>query len=363
MTDAIPATADADDAKLLNLVRAADTAAFSVLFQRHEQAARRLAHELAGSPAELDDLVTETFALLLAITLRGGGPSDSFRPYLLAALRRVHEDRLRYRRNQPPTDDRLLLDPGAPLVDRESAGLAETLIVRSFLALPERWCAVLWHTEIERAIAANVAPVFGLTRNGVATLRRRAKDGLRQAYLQSYAARLTDPDCLAVTERLGAFIGDALPGRETGEVAEHLGTCAGCRTVCAELADVSTALRGSVAPVFLGAAAAAYLSGTDDSVPGAAQTDFLPGAIRPAGRSRPRRHCQHRVAATGRHRGWCRGLGRSRRTEAGRPGALGSAALALADRRRCRCPRRRRGRHGSCRADRSPHPRATARAP
>ena len=58
------------------------------------------------------------------------------------------------------------------------------MIARAFASLPERWQAVLWHTEIEGARPADVAPLLGLTANGVAALAYRAREGLRQAYLQ-----------------------------------------------------------------------------------------------------------------------------------------------------------------------------------
>ena len=202
---------------------------------------------------------------MLAITQRGGGPTDAVRQYVLAALRRVHSDRLRFRQGLPPADDQLLLDPGAPLIDNDLAG---QLIVRAFMSLPERWSAVLWLTEVERAGAAQIAPVFDLTRNGVAAARRRAKFGLRHAYLQIYLSELTRAGCQPTARRLGAFIGDSLSARETGEVSDHLTGCADCRAVCAELADISTALRETVAPVILGGAAAAYLAGAGEPAPG-----------------------------------------------------------------------------------------------
>jgi DNA-directed RNA polymerase specialized sigma24 family protein len=288
VTEALPATQDADDAKLLNLVRAGDAAAFAVIVHRHEHAARRLAGALTDTPADADALVAETFALLLAISQRGGGPTDAVRPYVLTALRRMHADRLRYRQLLPPADDQLLLDPGATLIDEDFQGLADEPIVRAFGSLPERWCAVLWHTEIERAITSKVAPIFDLTRGGVAAVRRRAKEGLRQSYLQIYLMQLTGPQCAPTAERLGAFISDSLSVRETGEVSEHLAECPACRAVCAELADVSSALREKVAPVILGSAAAAYLSTADESAPSTTATGTALAAVpSPAGTAQP----------------------------------------------------------------------------
>jgi DNA-directed RNA polymerase specialized sigma24 family protein len=43
--------------------------------------------------------------------------------------------------------------------------------------LPERWQAVLWHTEIEGSRPAEVASLLGLTANGVAALGYRAREG------------------------------------------------------------------------------------------------------------------------------------------------------------------------------------------
>jgi hypothetical protein len=94
VTEEIPAAQDLDDARLLDLVRAGDVGAYEVLRQRHEQAARRLARELLVSPVEIDEVVAETFARVLDVLGRGGGPTGAFRAYVLSATRRVCDDRL-----------------------------------------------------------------------------------------------------------------------------------------------------------------------------------------------------------------------------------------------------------------------------
>ena len=240
MADDVLAAQEADDAKLLNLVRAGDTGAFEVLRQRHEHAARRLADELVGSPADANDLVEQTFAEVLEETSHGGGPTDAFRPYLLTAVRLGA--------------DGSLAAEGSDLPEERS------LMAAAFFALPERWIAVLWHTEIESASAVDVAPLLGLTPDGVAALRRRAREGLRQTYLQLHASRVGRSECRPVWEQLGAFIRDPGPGPESALVTEHLSQCDDCRGLYADLADVNLALRTLVAPVVLGRATAAYLS-------------------------------------------------------------------------------------------------------
>jgi hypothetical protein len=146
-----------------------------------------------------------------------------------------------------------------PFIDPAVAGLERTMIARAFLSLPKRWQAVLWHTEIEGAKPVEIAAMLGLTANGVAALAYRAREGLRQAYLQMHLSSVTRQECRPIAGKLGAYVRGGLAKRESAAVAAHLDGCADCQTVYAELADVNVALRG-IAPIFLGPAAAAYLA-------------------------------------------------------------------------------------------------------
>jgi DNA-directed RNA polymerase specialized sigma24 family protein/anti-sigma factor RsiW len=244
VADRTPGTRVPDDAGLLNQVRSGDTAAFGTLYQRHVFAVRRLASYLVPSPAESDHLVAETFALVHEVTRRGGGPTDAFRPYMLSALRHGASGR-----RQPS-------DPGEPI----GAGPDSPRFVRGFVSLPERWRAVLWHTEIEQDSPAEVAVLLGRTQNGVAALRRRAREGLRQAVLRAYISNIPQPGCRPVAELLGSYLRDALSAGDAGLVAAHLSTCSRCEALRAELSAIGVSLRDLVAPVYLGGAAAFYLS-------------------------------------------------------------------------------------------------------
>jgi RNA polymerase sigma factor (sigma-70 family) len=267
---------DTNDAQLLNMVRAGDSRALEVLFERHSGAARRLAKDLVVSPAEADEVVADTFTRVLALLRGGGGPTDAFRPYLLTVLQRVCDDRLQKRRGPRPVDRELTSDPDRPFLDH--AGVeAETLIIRAFRALPERWGALLWHTEIERESPQDVAPLFGLSFDGLGALERRAREGLRQTYLDLYKVRLTRPECKPAVEHLSAFLRYALSGPEAGQVASHLSDCDECRAAHSELADVGATLRSVLAPIILGGSASAYLAGDGDDVP-------LGAAVQGAGR-------------------------------------------------------------------------------
>ena len=57
-------------------------------------------------------MVAETFAKILDLLHRGGGPDDAFRPYLLTAIRRVAYDRHRAERRHLVTDEMEAFDRG-----------------------------------------------------------------------------------------------------------------------------------------------------------------------------------------------------------------------------------------------------------
>src|SRR5581483_6032471 len=126
------------------------------------------------------------FARVLGQLRRGGGPDGAFRAYLLTTVRRVAIDRLRAEGKLVVSDQMEAFDPGVPFTDPAVADLERTMIARAFASLPERWRTVLWHTEVEGARPAEVAASLGLTANGVAALAYRAREGLRQAYLQMH---------------------------------------------------------------------------------------------------------------------------------------------------------------------------------
>jgi hypothetical protein len=92
----------------------------------------------------------------------------------------------------------------------------------------------------------------------------RAWDGLRQAYAQLEIEDGARSECLPVLRLLAAFVGNTASSHDRAAVTEHLTYCDDCNAVWADLADLDTAtLRTVVAPVFLGTAAAAFLSAED----------------------------------------------------------------------------------------------------
>ena len=246
------------DAELIKAVASGNAAAYATLHERHVAAARILARRVAPDFDEAEEVLSETFARLRGVLRRGDGPAEALRPFLLTAVRRVAHER-RGAGGAGAGDE--IPSLGEPLfVDPEAAELESARLALAFRALPERQRAAVWHTEIEQGDPAEAAVLLGLTVDGVAGLRDQARAGLRQAYLKQHASELAREDCKAVTGKLDQHLADATRGADEAMVQRHLRGCRECRSVAIELAAYGRSLRHTVAPIFLGPAAAAYLA-------------------------------------------------------------------------------------------------------
>ncbi|KAA9166793.1 sigma-70 family RNA polymerase sigma factor [Amycolatopsis acidicola] len=237
-------TVSADEQALLRRLRAGEDQAFSELFELHASAVRRLARGLASDASEAEDITAETFFRVLQALRRGSGPRDHVRAYLLTVARRVSWEWHGARRDVPVTDDELTHRAGAG-ADAHARTAEASLIATAFTSLPERWRSVLWQTEVEGEQPAVVAPHFGLSANATAALARRARQGLRAAYLQAHLAinRESDVSCRGVIEKLGGYTAGSVTGAEATKIRTHLLGCASCRSMHAELREVCSSLR------------------------------------------------------------------------------------------------------------------------
>ena len=256
-----------NDAELISQVRAGDLEAYGELFARHKDAANRLARTLTHG-SEADDLVSDAFNKVLNVLLKGGGPDIAFRAYLLTSVRRQQIDRLRSQKRDPPTDDLTPYDSGVhfddPVISEFEGGAA----TKAFASLPERWQMVLWHLEVEKQKPAEIAPLLGMSANSVSALAYRAREGLRQAFLNEHAQVATDSACQEIQPLLGAHVRRALSKRDTAKVEEHLDDCRKCMAAYLELADVNKSIGAVIAPVVLGSAAIGYLATTGQAAAG-----------------------------------------------------------------------------------------------
>jgi RNA polymerase sigma factor (sigma-70 family) len=258
-----PAASESDEQALLQRLRNGEDAAFGELFELHVAAVRRLAQSLASDRSEAEDITAETFFRVLQALRRGAGPRDYVRAYLLTVARRVSWEWHGARRDVPVSDDELTFRAGAG-ADTHARTAEHTLITTAFTSLPERWRSVLWQTEVEGEQPAMVAPHFGLSANATAALARRARQGLRAAYLQAHLSVNRGPDsCRAVVEKLGGFTAGSVTGAEAERIKAHLHGCPSCRATQDELRDVCSSLRAHAGVlVLLVPAAGAAASGS-----------------------------------------------------------------------------------------------------
>ncbi|OXM58776.1 RNA polymerase subunit sigma [Amycolatopsis thailandensis] len=270
----LQAASESDEQALLQRLRDGEDAAFGELFELHAAAVRRLARSLASDRSEAEDITAETFFRVLQALRRGAGPRDYVRAYLLTVARRVSWEWHGARRDVPVSDDELTFRAGAG-ADTHARTAEHSLITTAFTSLPERWRSVLWQTEVEGEQPSMVAPHFGLSANATAALARRARQGLRAAYLQAHLSVNRGPDsCRAVVEKLGGFTAGSVTGAEARRIKSHLIGCQSCRATHDELRDVCSSLRahaGVVAllvPAAAGAHASGALSGLAASVKG-----------------------------------------------------------------------------------------------
>ena len=272
------------DAELISATASGDVAAYALLHQRHRPAAQSLAGQLCADPAEVEAIVSAAFGELHGVLRSGGGPTEALRPYLLTVVRGVAHDRRA--RNGAEAESPGLADPSA------------SLLGRAFMSLPERWRAAVWLALIEQASAEETAAILGLAADGITELAGQARATLIDAYLGRYLSGVTHGDCKSATGALGIDSGGAVivPDEWTGQ---HLRDCPTCRSMVAELGDLTPSLRRVVAPVFLGPAAAAYLAGAERDAPPDGQPPGGQHSMPPVRHHSRRPKHQRRVLAGG----------------------------------------------------------------
>jgi hypothetical protein len=102
-----------------------------------------------------------------------------------------------------------------------------------------------------------------LSANATAALARRARQGLRAAYLQAHLSVNRGPDsCRAVVEKLGGFTAGSVTGAEAERIKAHLLGCPSCRATQDELRDVCSSLRAHAGVLVLLVPAAASVGGS-----------------------------------------------------------------------------------------------------
>ena len=244
---------DVSDAELIIRVRTGDLDAFGALYARHREPALRVARAIAGDPHVAEDLVAEAFERVHTALSNGKGPDDSFRAYLYTVIRRLAADESAASWRLEDTDDFTPYEAAFALTDPAAQNIEAHLVLTAMSRLPERHQAVLWYLDVEGMTPQQAAPLFGLTPNATSALAVRARDALRDAYLQAHVAVTGVPEeCTPIRGMLGSYQRANLSARDTAKVEAHLARCADCTSVLDELREVSSSLRAILWPIVAG---------------------------------------------------------------------------------------------------------------
>ena len=250
MSDSDPRPTTSDETLIAN-ARSGDQNAFAELWRRHYRSGARVARQFTSS-IDADDLVSEAYTRIYQRVLAGGGPSGAFRPYLYTTIRNLASTWGAAARDVQVDDIQDFEDPST-VDDPVAFALDRTLTARAFRSLPDRWQSVLWYTEVEGMDPHEVAPILGMSANGVAALSYRAREGLCKAWLQAHVSEYgTSEACKWTMSRLGDNARHSLTAREAEKIQEHLRTCTKCLIVSEEVDEVGSHLAMVMLPLILG---------------------------------------------------------------------------------------------------------------
>ncbi|WP_405585190.1 sigma-70 family RNA polymerase sigma factor [Streptomyces sp. NBC_01190] len=281
------------DAELLARVRGGQDSAYEELYRRHVEAVRRYARTCCRDAHTAEDLSGEVFARTLQAIRGGSGPESAVRAYLLTTVRRVAATWGNTAKREHLVEDFAVFSVSAagsaaaeasaePAADVRAMHEAErSLAIRAFRTLPERWQTVLWHTAVEEESPSEIAPLLGLTPNATAVLAHRAREGLRQAYLQAHvsSALTAQGECARYADRLGAHARGGLRTRADRALNQHLKECVRCSAASVELADLNSALKGLLPVAYIGWFAVAYATKAGVVVAGGAAVAGAAGGV------------------------------------------------------------------------------------
>jgi RNA polymerase sigma factor (sigma-70 family) len=241
----------ATDLELMDRVRAGDRDAFGELYGRYRRLGYATALSLGVSAADADDVVAEAFLQIFDALLERGRSVETFGAYLATSVRHGVYRRHRLGKRLKLTDRVEDLDSAQQFADTSVTSFERATLARAFDSLPSRWREILFYTLVRGWKPSQAAPRMGLSANAAAALGLRAREGLRQAYLQAHLTTLEDEQCREFAQRLGVWTRAGMPARESQRLSKHLETCASCEAFAGELADINRNLRPAALAILL----------------------------------------------------------------------------------------------------------------
>lgn len=228
--------------------------AYGELYARHRLPALHFALRLNRDRAQAEDAVAEAFAKIWRAWGNGKGPDESFKAYLMAAVRSESYRRTATARATTVVEPDVLTflsgsEPGdhaAEVAERDQLG-------RAFKTLPDTWQNALILIDIDGTPTADAAEKMELSPNSFSSLLRRAREGLRAAYLQEHVEP-SAPECVEYSSALARFVRQQLSPKRAEAIEAHLSHCSHCRRQSFKLRSVNTSFQAWITPAALAAA-------------------------------------------------------------------------------------------------------------
>lgn len=242
----------ATDLDLVEQARDGSQEAIVELWVRHYPAALAAARRTSRQPRDAEELASDAFSNMLGAFASGGGPTGSVRAYLLTSVRNLAATRSRRASSSEVlTDDVASFEDGSRgPADPMSRQTEISMMRQAFAALPRRWQVILWRTAVDRDRNIEIGQDLGISPNAVAALAKRARRGLRQAYLQTHlSTNGLEPGCEPFVRRLPMLAVDGSVAAD--DLAHHLTTCVTCPGRLAELQRVEQQLGSMLGPAVL----------------------------------------------------------------------------------------------------------------
>jgi RNA polymerase sigma factor (sigma-70 family) len=232
------------DADLIARVRAGDSEAYGILYERYVGLARARARTSTRCAADADEAVAEAFARTLSALRRGHGPVDNFPAYLSTCVH--HACLIRGQRSKTEVVDPVELIRSAEIPEADDfTGSIESgmVLAKAFSSMPTRWQAVLWLTEVEDLSSREVSERFDLSPGALAALSYRARNALSEAYLGAHLTAPTEECCSETVRHLPAYVRETASARRRQRIESHVAGCPACAEELALLQDVNDGLR------------------------------------------------------------------------------------------------------------------------
>ncbi|UBH05275.1 hypothetical protein K8P10_000786 [Leucobacter sp. Psy1] len=218
------------DEELCGVVRDGATWPLAVLWDRHHASARGWA--LKKDPRAGEDATAEAFTLVFQALRSGGGPTASFRGYLFKTIDSALVKHWNAERRTSPLDDlgEFAVDDAPDHAEALTDAQDRRAAAVALQELPDRWREIIVAVDVEQRPVQDVASELGLSPNAASVLLKRAREGLRKAWIE----RLHRPvealphDCAKAVRHFGTVRWGKRGTRTRKATERHLETCESC---------------------------------------------------------------------------------------------------------------------------------------